>query len=552
MTPVSSLERLAAATIMASFTGPDVPDWLVRRLDDGLGGVCLFGSNLAPDTGEAAGASRGGPRETGAGSNYVESAARVSAALHAANPLLLVALDEEGGAVTRLEAPMGSSWPGNAALGATDDPDLTRRVAAALGELLLQAGIDLNLAPCADINVDAANPVIGVRSFGTDPASVSRHVVAFVQGLQGVGVAACVKHFPGHGATAVDSHLDLPEVAASRALFDRRELVPFAAAVAAGSAAIMTGHLRAPALDTLPATVSRPILTDLLRDEMGFTGAIVTDALDMQGIGGPEAIPANVVRSLAAGADFCCLGPDGTDDLVGACIDAVVGAIRSAALEEDRLADAAARVAGIAVDPRHQVSLGPAPIVTQVTRDDEASTRRARTKSSLGQIAARRALRIEGALAVPLWGAHVVELRRAPMIAAGEVPWGIGAPLALLDPTSSSQQLDDPDQLPAALTRAQGRGLVVVVRDPQVEATTAALLGALVEARPDVLVVDMGWPGQASGGDPVDGATAGPAPAARITTYGPSRASGEAVARLLAGLDPLAPASALTERSARG
>jgi beta-N-acetylhexosaminidase len=485
------MEQLAAATLLASFTGPEVPDWQRRRIDDGLGGVCLYGSNRL---------------------STAEDTARVASELHAVRSSLLVALDEEGGAVTRLEAATGSSVPGNAALGAVDDPVLTRQVALALGELLAQVGIDLDLAPCADVNVDAANPVIGVRSFSADPVVTSRHVAAFVQGLQKAGVAACAKHFPGHGATTVDSHLALPEVDAPLDVLAGRELAPFRAAATAGTAAIMTAHLRAPALDPdHPATVSHRMLTGLLRGEMGFAGAIVTDALDMAGIGGRGSIPANVVGALTAGADLCCLGPDATDDLMGACIDAVVGAVRSDALAEERLADAAGRVAAI----------------RKLGRD---WPHRGQSRPSLGQQAAHRALRIEGRQPVTFAGAHVIELRRAPTMAEGAVPWGLAGQLAQLDPTSSSEWLDDPEALPAALARAQAKQVVVVVRDPQCDHHRAALASALVEARPDAVVVDMGWP--------ADGATLPPS-GTRIVTYGPSRASAEAVAQLLTDPRPL-------------
>jgi beta-N-acetylhexosaminidase len=503
MTPASSVERLAAAVVLASFTGPVVPAWLLRRIDEGLGGVCLFGSN---------------------GLSTAEETARVAATLHGARRTLLVALDEEGGAVTRLEAATGSSLPGNAALGAIDDRAMTRQVALALGELLVEVGIDLDLAPCVDVNVDPANPVIGVRSFSADPVIVSRHAAAFVDGLQSTGVAACAKHFPGHGATTVDSHRALPELDATAAVLGWRELAPFRTAIGAGAAAIMTAHLRVPALDPEhPATVSHRLLTGLLRNQLEFPGVVVTDALDMEGIGGPRSIPANVVRALSAGADLCCLGPDATDELVRACIEAVVGAVRSGALTEDRLADAAGRVAA--------------------TKPDAGWPRRGQARSTLGMAAAQRALRIDGVLRAPLTGAHVVELQRALMIAAGHIPWGLAGPLAELDPTTSSEWLDDPGELATTLARAQGRGLVVVVRDPQCDATTAFLLRALVDARPDATVVDMGWPAD-DAPLPPDGA--------RITTYGPSRASADAVARLLVGVDALVSTATRGGAASRG
>jgi beta-N-acetylhexosaminidase len=490
MPPSTDLRRAAAATLLASFPGDRVPAWLTDRVAGGLGGVCLYGSNRRADI------------------------SAVAAAVHDARPDALVALDEEGGDVTRLEAATGSSVPGNAALGAVDDPDLTRRVAAALGAALRVAGVDLDLAPCADVNTDPANPVIGVRSFGADPDLVTRHTVAFVDGLQGAGVAACAKHFPGHGAVAVDSHLGLPTVAAPIDALRRCELVPFRAASEAGCATVMTGHLRVPALDDVPATVSRRILTGLLRDDVGFAGAIVTDALDMAGIGGPAQIPGNVVRAVAAGADLCCLGPDNSDDLIGACIGALVDAVAGGAVPEARLLDAEGRVGALRMNlPREWWPEHPTP--RQVSRE----------LAAVGAEAARRAVRVEGDPLPTLAGAHVVELGRPANIAAGAVPWGIAGALAAIDPGATGVRLPesaDRHAVASALGAAAGRPLVVVVRDPQRRPAQAALLHSLLGARPDAVVVDMGWPGTH------------PLPAAaRITTHGASRASGEAAAAVL-------------------
>ena len=150
--------------------------------------------------------------------------------------------------------------------------------------MLAAYGVDLDLAPVVDVNVDPANPVIGIRAFGDDPELVSRHTAAFVEGLQSAGVAACLKHFPGHGNTATDSHRDLPVVDDDRETIERTALPPFRAGIAAGARAVMTAHLVVPAYDTVPATLSRRILTGLLREELGFSGVIVSDGLDMAAI----------------------------------------------------------------------------------------------------------------------------------------------------------------------------------------------------------------------------------------------------------------------------
>jgi len=193
---------------MPGFVGLEPPAWMLRRARN-LGGVCLYARNVETP----------------------EQLATLNRRLHDENPGLLIGIDEEGGDVTRLEARRGSSYPGSLALGQVNDADLTRRIAASMGAELSAAGVDIDLAPDADVNSNPANPVIGVRAFGSTPELVSRQVVAFVEGLQGAGVAACVKHFPGHGATSLDSHLALPFVDEDP---HAGALEPFRAAIGAG------------------------------------------------------------------------------------------------------------------------------------------------------------------------------------------------------------------------------------------------------------------------------------------------------------------------------
>lgn len=282
-----SLARDALTVLQPGFTGTTAPDWLLRRLGEGLASVGLFGRNITS------------PGQLAA----------LTAQLRAEHEDVLVAIDEEGGDVTRLEVRTGSSFPGNHALGAVDDVNLTREVALALGRRLAECGVNLNWAPSADVNANPSNPVIGVRSFGADPDLVARHTAAYVTGLQAAGVAACTKHFPGHGDTAVDSHLSLPRIDADRSLVASRDLAPFRAAIAAGSRAMMSAHILVPALDPdLPATLSHGILTDLLRGELGYDGLIVTDGMEMQAIAGTYGIEHGSVLALAAGADAICVG----------------------------------------------------------------------------------------------------------------------------------------------------------------------------------------------------------------------------------------------------
>jgi beta-N-acetylhexosaminidase len=554
------LERLAAGSLLASFPGPDAPRWILDLLaDGGLAGVVLFGSNVGS----------------------LDDVASLTRRLHAVRPDAVVGIDEEGGDVTRLEADLGSSFPGNAALGAVDDVGLTFDVAAAIGRLLCEVGIDLDLAPCLDVNSDPRNPVIGVRSFGADPLLVARHGAAFVRGLQSTGVAACAKHFPGHGHTSVDSHLSLPVVDADRDLLDRRELVPFVAAVAAEVAAIMSAHLVVPSLDDRPATLSHAVLTGLLRESLGFGGVVVTDALDMAGVSASRGVPRAAVEALAAGADLCCLGPVPDEDAVAAVIRAVVGAVETGELSEERLHEAAARTAAIrpATTPTvaerwsspGDVDRPAMRVATTGGRPDRASGRSSLGRADrpesvrrsvddigdVGLLAAWRALRPLRPIATPLTGAHVIELVPASNIAVGDVPWGLAGPMRRLDPSVTSERLGAGER-PATAVPAD-RPVVLVTRDGHRHAWQRDLLALLDDARPDavVVIVEMGWPARpddhtgpdallahadaavaGAGLSPSDASHAGPAFAPHLLTYGASRVSALAAAHLLLGKVP--------------
>jgi beta-N-acetylhexosaminidase len=439
----ADLERLAAGCLIAGFEGPTVPDWLHGWLEAGLGGVCLFAWNV----------------ETRA------QVAELTTALRAGRDGLVVAIDEEGGDVTRLEAERGSSYPGNWALGAVDDVGLTEDVAAAIGADLAEVGINVNLAPVADVNVKPENPIVGVRSFGSDPELVSRHVAAFVTGLQRAGVAACAKHFPGHGDTTTDSHLELPvverDVAAMGAM-----LAPFRAAIEAGTRAVMTAHIRVAGLDDAPGTLSEAVIRGLLRGELGFRGAVVTDALEMRAVSGTVGAEEGAIRALAAGADALCLGHDLRPESLHA---AVVEAVRSGRLDEARVAEAASRVA----------ELGRA-----------GGERDAKPAEDVGLGAARRALIIEGRVALtrrPL----VVELRPDASIAAGAANHSLAD---ALDSAEVVQLHDAPRDLRALPTEHVGRQLVVVVRDAHRHPWQQVAAHGLLEAAPDGILVEVGVP----------------------------------------------------------
>lgn len=242
---------------------------------------------------------------------------------------LLIATDQEGGGVVRaLDVPYS---PGTMLLGAAGDIDLTRQVAAATARGLKAMGLNLNFAPDADVNNNPLNPVIGDRSFGSDPEQVAGHVVAFAQGMQAEGIAATVKHFPGHGDTATDSHLDVPRLEVPLSRLHATELVPFKAALAAGVACVMSYHGIVSALesDETPSTLSRRVMTDFLRDELGFDGVSFTDALEMQAIAARFSPAESVVRALIAGIDMPLYdvhtGPVSTHETILKGIDEALG-----------------------------------------------------------------------------------------------------------------------------------------------------------------------------------------------------------------------------------
>jgi len=262
-------------------------------------------------------------------------------------PPVLIAADQEGGqlmAVGEGTTPL----PGNLALGATGSVELARQAGVVLGRELAAMGINLNYAPCCDVNVNPQNPVIGTRSFGEDPREVAELSAALVAGLQSAGVAATAKHFPGHGDTASDSHHGIPAVPHSMERLRKVELPPFVASIQAGVKLIMTAHLALPALDgrtDLPATLSPTILKGLLRKELGFSGVIVTDAMNMWAIRQGEALGQEAVSATAAGADLLLLSPDPADH--GRVYNSLVQAVQQGQLDAADIQASAKRIAAL-------------------------------------------------------------------------------------------------------------------------------------------------------------------------------------------------------------
>ncbi|QAY73018.1 glycoside hydrolase family 3 protein [Agromyces protaetiae] len=515
-----SLRSLVNAVLWPGFIGRTVPGWLRDELDHGLAGVVLFAQNLGDE---------------------VERDA-LAAALHAGRDDVLVGIDEEGGIITRLEARSGSTLPGAWQLGAVDDVVVTEAVGRTLADRSLAAGANVVLGPIADVNVDPANPVIGTRSFGADPTLVSRHVAAEVRGIQARGAAACVKHYPGHGDTSVDSHHDLPKLAIGPDEIERLHLPPFDAAIAAGVDAIMTAHLVVPAWGELPATLNPAILGRLR--EGGFEGVIVTDALDMAAVRATVGSGRGAVLSLLAGADLLCIGnpanpgvaaaPDQDERDFFEVQHALVAAVASGELDRGVLERAAARVAALAAKVRSAPLAG-----GEAFGVDDAAGEASAVDAS---VVVRRAVTVAGALPAFDHGCLVLDARRRSTIAmdsgADYVAAGIARGGAVrrvhLDSADRTTSLADADAdadadaavyEAIAASRLDGRGLVVLLDALAASAGQRRLVDRVAAQRPDAVVVHVGVPSEASAG------LALPV----IETRGASRVTAEVVADLLSG-----------------
>jgi beta-N-acetylhexosaminidase len=280
-----TLARSAGQLLTVGFDGVALPTELRQRIGAGeIGSVMLFRANIE------------GPVQVGALVSSIRGAAP-------AGLPCLVAIDQEGGVVQRLRSPL-TVWPDMLSVGAAGDARRTEQVGRAMGDELAALGIGWDFAPVLDVHTNPANPVIGNRAFGTTPEAVIAHALAFWRGLRGAGLVGCGKHFPGHGDTSSDSHLELPVVAHSLDRLRRIELAPFAAAAAAGIEAIMTAHVVFRAVEPdVPATLSPVVLTDVLRGELRFDGVIASDDLGMKAVADRYPIEELAVRAVLAGCD---------------------------------------------------------------------------------------------------------------------------------------------------------------------------------------------------------------------------------------------------------
>lgn len=502
-----ALDRLAHQVLWPGFAGTRAPDWLRRAIEAGTPGAVLFAHNVATDD--------------------PDQLRDLVAELHAGPGL--VGVDEEGGLVTRLHAVDGSPAPGHAVLGRADDIETTERVAGRIGRELSAVGVDLNLAPDADVNNNPANPVIGTRSFGADPELVSRHTAAYVRGLQSAGVAACAKHFPGHGDTATDSHVGETRAEISREELEQIHLAPFRAAVTAGVQAVLTAHIIVPPLGAEPATLN-PRSIRLLREELGFEGLIVSDAMDMDAIAATWGIGPGTVAALNAGVDLACLGNHGSmvsapkagggtattppDEAAYQEVHAaVVTALQDGTLSPDRLVEAAARIEAV----RQWRSSIPAPADVPVDVG-------AWTDPTLEVEAAARACDVQGDVRLAQGSVTVIDGRRLRNRAAGRKADLVGNALAA---HREVHRVSARDGLDGFLARPAACPVVLVVDQPHVTDAEAEILARVLTHTPDAVVVRLGWPGELT-----------VAPARMITTYGSSAVSALAATQAMLGKSP--------------
>jgi len=439
-------DQLILSTFSPGFGGTSIPEWIKPWLDNGLGSITLFGSNTPT----------------------LESTHQLIQELRSYNEDLVIAIDEEGGDVTRLFVREGSRYPTPALLGKCDDEELTYSSYRSLGTLLRELGVDLSYAPVADVVAVHNNPIVGVRSFGTTADLVSRHVVQAVAGLQDSGVGACIKHFPGHGAVVEDSHHSLPRIKMSKADYEAGHVSPFRNAIARGVSAVMVGHLVVDELDAhKPASLSSKVQGEYLRGSLGFKGLIVTDALDMGALGGVPRIHESALQALLAGSNLLCFsGLGDQSQIVEASFVRIKDALKSGEIKSDYLA-------GIASPVRDFNSK----ILVSTEEKSEVDF----DNLALG-------MHKSGSVNIKSPDINLIEIGTKPTIAAGDVSWGIHRELRAAGVKFEIHASDSESALKSE------KQLVVAFRDAYRDSQLLATLQNLQKRKPDAIFIDMGWP----------------------------------------------------------
>jgi beta-N-acetylhexosaminidase len=474
---MTDLRALAAGVLCVGFEGTRIePEFEAKLRQTPLAGLILFARNI-------------------------ESLAQTRALTDAIREILpdpIIAIDQEGGRVARLRDSV-EELPAMLALAATGDVGLAERAGAQLGFDLRRAGVNVDYAPVLDLALYKMNTVIGARSFGDDPQQVVEFAGAFARGLRSQGIVPTYKHFPGHGSTAVDSHLDLPRIDLDEATFRSRDLMPFAALLPSAEA-VMTAHIVVRSLDPdQPATLSRSVLTELLRRELGFSGVCFTDCMQMDAIAKGVGSAQGAVEALIAGADCVLISHD--YNIARESIDLIVDAVAEGRLTRERLEEAFRRVQTLRLKLQPPLALDAKPPHAGVGNE---IGRRAVTLirgSAHADANSSIVLTFEGTTVEGVQGVHTEHAALARNVPQIRLP---------LDP--------DPYDVRAAIAelRESGKRPIVLMRRAHVYARQLEAVQRVLEAFPDALVV--------STREPFDAFDAGAAQNV-LCTYGDDRPS---------------------------
>ena len=490
---MTDIRTLAAGVVCVGFDGTRIAPELADRLrQTPLAGLILFGRN-------------------------VESLAQTRALTDAIRELLpnpIIAIDQEGGRVARLREGV-EELPAMLAVGAADDTALAERAGAQLAFDLRRAGVSVDYAPVVDLMLMKMNTVIGARAFGNDPERVARFAGAFARGLRSQGIIPTFKHFPGHGSTEVDSHLDLPAIDLDERTFRDRDLLPFTALLP-GAEALMTAHIIVRSLDPeRPATVSPRILTSLLREEIGFQGVCFTDCMQMDAISKGIGTTEGAVQALIAGAD--CVLISHSFDLASESIDRIVDAVNDGRLPRARLQEAYARVQALRAKLQPPLPLDASPPYPGVGREIGRCAVTVLRGSAEVSAAQSIIVSFEGTTIEGVQGVHT---EHASLAGGREV-----AELRLpLEPQPQAV-----DALIADI-RARGKRPIVLMRRAHVYQAQAQAVRAILAAFPDALLVSTREPFDAFQFDEARNI---------VCTYGDDKPSMEGLSDVLFGGSPV-------------
>ncbi|SHG47087.1 beta-N-acetylhexosaminidase [Ornithinibacillus halophilus] len=326
---MNNLDKKVGKLLVVGFSGKTVPDHIRELIHNyHIGGIILFGRNI------------GTPEEILTLTTDLQSEAKKAGYEYP----LMICVDQENGVVRRL-GEGATIFPGAMTLGATDNPENAYKIGVATGKELLALGINWNLAPVLDVNNNPDNPVIGVRSFGESPEKVAEFGKEMMRGMQDAGVITTLKHFPGHGDTNVDSHLDLPVISHTKERLDNIELLPFKKNIEAGADTVMSAHVYFPSIESqsgIPATLSSKVITGLLREELGFNGVVTTDCMEMNAIANGVGTEQGGVEAVKAGVDFVMISH--TPEKQKGTHKAIVEAVHSGHIPEAMIEQANQRI----------------------------------------------------------------------------------------------------------------------------------------------------------------------------------------------------------------